>query len=162
MHKILVPLDGSSHSLKALHIACDLAHKYGARVVLLYVATNDKPAEEILELPIARKFSPELQAELQNKPGDNAEPLTAAFAEHVGQQILKIAALRAERVGVDTQILAVATGDPAENILTAHKLTGASTIVMGSRGGKWSTLSSFGSVSHKVFALADCTCISVK
>ena len=162
MHKILVPVDGSDHSLKALHIACDLATKYEACIVLLYVLANDKSATEILELAIASKFVPELQAQLQNSAERAPEPVSEVLNETVGKQILKIAASRAKRVGVETQILAIAFGDPAENILSAHKLTGANTIVMGSRGGKWSTLSSFGSVSNKVFANADCTCISVK
>ena len=162
MHKILVPVDGSDHSLKALHIACDLAHKYDGSVLLLYVLANDKLAEEILELAIARKFSPELQALLQNAAENSPEPVDQKLLGTVGKNILKIAELRAKRVGIDTEVLAIAAGDPAENILMAHKLSGASTIVMGSRGGKLSTLSSFGSVSHKVFAKADCTCISVK
>ena len=162
MHKILVPLDGSDHSLKALHIACDLAHKYDAHIALLYVLTNDKPANEILDLSIASKFTPELLADLHNSSGKEPKSLDETQMEAIGQQILKIGELRAKRVGIETQILAIASGDPAENILMAHKLTGASTIVMGSRGGKWSALSSFGSVSHKVFAKADCTCISVK
>ncbi len=162
MHKILVPVDGSDHSLKALHIACDLAHKYEAHVLLLYVLAIDKQVEEILELPIAHQFNPELRALLENANEIAPQTVSAPLIEMVGKQILKIAAGRANRVGIDTEILAIASGDPAENILMAHKLTGASTIVMGSRGGKWSTLSSFGSVSHKVFANADCTCISVK
>ncbi len=162
MHKILVPVDGSDHSLKALHIACDLASKYDAQILLLYVLASDKSASQILDLAITSKFDPELQANLANIAEQAPGPLSEAVNEAVGKQILKIAAGRTNRVGVETQILAIASGDPAENILTAHKLTGASTIVMGSRGGKWSTLSSFGSVSNKVFANADCTCISVK
>ena len=162
MHKILVPIDGSDHSLKALHIACDLATKYEAHILLLYVLAIDKSATEILDLSIASKFDPELQANLINIAEQAPGPLSETLNEAVGTQILKIAAGRAKRVGVETQIMAIASGDPAENILSAHKLTGANTIVMGSRGGKWSTLSSFGSVSNKVFANADCTCISVK
>ncbi|MCP4933702.1 MAG: universal stress protein [bacterium] len=162
MHKILVPLDGSDHSLKALHIACDLATKYDAHIFLLYVLPNDKLATDILDLTIARKFNPELQAKLTNIATQAPGPLSETLNETVGKQILKIAASRAKRVGVETQILAIATGDPAENILAARKLTGANTIVMGSRGVKRSTVSSFGSASNKVFANADCTCISVK
>ena len=58
--------------------------------------------------------------------------------------------------------LPLATGDPVENIIEAHKLTGASTIVMGSRGLAPCVENINNSVSHQVFARADCTCISVK
>ena len=37
MSAILVPVDGSTHSLKALRIGADLAEKYGGRMVLLHV-----------------------------------------------------------------------------------------------------------------------------
>jgi nucleotide-binding universal stress UspA family protein len=42
MERILVALDGSEHSEKALDLACDIAGKYGAEVVLLHVM-SDKP-----------------------------------------------------------------------------------------------------------------------
>ena len=35
--KILVPVDGSAHSVKAAELASDLAVKYGAEIVLLHV-----------------------------------------------------------------------------------------------------------------------------
>ena len=162
MYKILVPVDGSDHSLKALHIACDLADKYKARIILLYVLDPYKAAGELLELPIARRFSPELLAILQKSIDEELGSLSTHNLETIGQKILEIAANRVERLGIEAHVMAIAAGDPAENILSAYKLVSASTIVMGSRGGKWSSLSSFGSVSNKVFARADCTCISVK
>ena len=35
--KILVPVDGSAHSIKAAELASDLAAKYGAEILLLHV-----------------------------------------------------------------------------------------------------------------------------
>jgi nucleotide-binding universal stress UspA family protein len=42
MQRILVALDGSEHSDKALDLASDIAAKYGAELVLLHVM-SDKP-----------------------------------------------------------------------------------------------------------------------
>ena len=162
MHKILVPIDGSDHSLKALHIACDLADKYGACISLLYVLDLKKLASEFLSLTIAAKFESELKTQLQTAADKPREPVPEDVLRRVGATILQNAASRAHRFDIKTEIMPIAEGDPAENILIAHKITSAGTIVMGSRGGNFSSLSSFGSVSHKVFAKADCTCISVK
>ena len=162
MHKILVPIDGSDHSLKALHIACDLADKYRAVINLLYVVDPYKSADEILALPVARKFTPKLMATLENSSNQELGSLSETDLEAIGHRILALAAKRVERLGIETKILPLASGDPAENILTAYKLVAAGTIVMGSRGGTDTGFSPFGSVSQKVFAQANCTCISVK
>ena len=36
-NKILVPLDGSGHSLKALEIAIQIAKKFGGKLMLIHV-----------------------------------------------------------------------------------------------------------------------------
>ncbi|MCF6200473.1 MAG: universal stress protein [Hyphomicrobiaceae bacterium] len=162
MFKILVPMDGSNHALKALHIACDLAIKYQARIVLLHVLSPDKNASDILDLPISRKFSPLLFARLQLAFEKSSAPLEPALLQKVGHNILKVAAARVHRLGVESEHLPLAIGDPAENILSAYQLTSANTIVMGSRGLDPAQNPNNNSVSHTVFAKADCTCISVK
>ena len=43
MTGILVPFDGSKHSLKALHVACDLAEKYENKLFLLYIHSTRRP-----------------------------------------------------------------------------------------------------------------------
>lgn len=37
---ILLPLDGSDHAFKTLDFASDLAEKYGAALLILYVVTK--------------------------------------------------------------------------------------------------------------------------
>lgn len=75
---------------------------------------------------------------------------------------MNLGAVRARQRGLEPELLAIATGDPAENILIAVRQTGASTIVMGCRGLSDLDAVIFGSVSHTVFEKAECTCISVK
>jgi len=162
MHKILVPMDGADHALKALHIACDLAEKYQARIVLLHVLDPGRTAGEILDLPVSRKFSPPLFATLQLAFENSHHPLEKSCQEDVGNNILEVAAARIHRLGLEAEYLPLATGDPAENILSAYQLARANTIVMGSRGLDPAKSPNHNSVSHAVFAKADCTCISVK
>ncbi len=135
MSVILIPVDGSTHSLKALHIACDLADKYGSDIALLNIIAI----------------------------GRNDHPLNVDEADIVrGQQILERASVGAELRGIACNVLPIEKGDPAEAILISAKKLSASTIVMGCRGTTNGSGGSFGSVSQTVFARSECTCISVK
>jgi nucleotide-binding universal stress UspA family protein len=161
VYKILVPVDGTDHSMKALHIACDLADKYKARIILLHILTKGKKAQDILDLAISGMLDPKLKVELRNLADKGSDPLSIGLLKEIGKNILEIATGKVHRGGLETEVLAIAEGNAAENILIAHKLVAASTIVMGSRGIRGSTPEE-ASVSHTVFAKAECTCISVK
>lgn len=50
MSTVLVPMDGSDHAMKALHIACDLATKHGGRIALSNVLSEDVDATDLLAL----------------------------------------------------------------------------------------------------------------
>lgn len=162
MHTILVPVDGSDHALKALHIACDLAEKYGGRLALLHVLAEGRSASQLLELASANTFGRELTAALRQAAEKPAGRVGPALLKAVGAKILGQASARAGRRNVEVKILEMEQGEPAEAILVAQKRTGAGTIVMGCRGVGASNDSSFGSVSHRVFEKAGCTCVSVK
>jgi nucleotide-binding universal stress UspA family protein len=162
MYTILVPVDGSEHALKALHIACDLAEKYDGRIALLHVLAEGKKAGDLLGLAAAKTFDPKLKAALKAATGAASGPVPVKLLKAVGEKVLAEAAGRVLRRGLEADILAIEAGEPAVTILLAHKSTGASTIVMGCRGASESGGSSFGSVSNAVFAKATCTCVSVK
>ena len=162
MHTILVPVDGSDHAHKALHIACDLAEKYDGKLVLLHILTIGKSASELLDLEIANQFGPKLQKALQHAAEDDNAAVPDDILNMIGAKILDDAVSKAQRRGVETDILPIDTGLPADSILIARKRINANTIVMGCRGIGKSDENSFGSVSSKVFAQAECTCLSVK
>lgn len=136
MSNILVPFDGSKHSLKALHIACDLATKHKVKLSLLYVITGASQADLPLE-----KNSPLLIKALE---------------------VMKLARDKSNHWGAEFNVLEFEYGPAAEGILLAARKCGASTIVMGCRGLKPEDTDVFGTVSQAVFQQADCTCISVK
>ncbi|MGI9384208.1 MAG: universal stress protein [Methyloligellaceae bacterium] len=162
MHAILVPVDGSAHAAKALHIACDLAGKYGGRIALYHALARDKPARDLLRLTAAKGFGPNLTAALEQAAGSQPQPIPDKLLRAVGEKILEMSATKARQRGVEAAKLAIETGDPCEGILLAARNAGANTIVMGCRGVSDADASSFGSVSNTVFQKADCTCISVK
>ena len=50
MEKILVATDGSDHALKAIDIACDLAHRHNCTLFLCHILLRDKEADELKRL----------------------------------------------------------------------------------------------------------------
>ena len=135
MTGILVPFDGSKHSLKALHVACDLAEKYKAKVYLLYV------------IKVESTFN---ASEVNRETYDIAE------------SIISKAICKAKQRGIEYQILDFEYGDPASSILACVKRKKPNTLVMGCRGLNSDIAEILGTVSRTVFEHADCTCIAVK
>lgn len=162
MQKILVPVDGSHHALKALHIASDLTEKYGGSILLLHILNADKPAVKLLGLATVNTFGSNLTDILGKIVKGNLGPVPHNILEAVGEKILAQAATRVRRRGLEVEVLRIEIGTPSEIILKTQKCHEASTIVMGCRGVSNSKKSAFGSVSQNVFTQATCTCLSVK
>lgn len=142
---ILIPVDGSEHSAKALHIGCDLAVKYGAAVHLLHV-TESPIREHTMAL------------------GGAAITLHASPDElkQAGSKELEFAREYAVNHGAREVTTEMGSGSPAHRIVDSAREIHADMIVMGSRG--LSDLAGLlvGSVSHKVTNMAPCTCITVR
>jgi nucleotide-binding universal stress UspA family protein len=155
--KILVPIDGSEHSHRALQVAHRLAAADDATLYLLNVP-EWPPAEDLLG----------------RAAGARAMGVTRQQVEQAGKQLLKrveqaeetghgMMEQTKERLGlahVHTENV-VRMGAPADVILEEAERLGADAIVMGSRG--MSDLQGLlvGSVSHKVLHTAKCTVVTV-
>ena len=142
---ILVPVDGSDQSRKALDFAIDLAKRYPARLELLYVTqplmTEDIFAMGTLAIPV-------------DLPQEELEQ----YGNKVLEKAVKIAH-DGEAPMVGSRML---RGDPASSIVDYSEEISADMIVIGSRGlGDLSSLF-MGSISRKVSHDAKCTCITVK
>lgn len=142
---ILVPVDGSGHSKKALELACDLAGKYGAELHLLHVVQ-----------PAAEAYTMVLGAAAVTIEASREE------LEEAGAKVVDAAQQYAASHGCEKFHTEVTDGPPTKRILGRARDIEADMIVMGSRG-----LSDFagllvGSVSHKVSHLAECTCVTVR
>lgn len=145
---ILIAIDGSAHSRRAMELGCDLAKKYGASIHFLHVTQSPVRDEEFAFGGAARAvrvamFAP--KEELDRAAKHLMDAATEYASQHGCRQ-------------VTTEI---ASGGPARRILKTAEDIDADLIVMGSRGlGDVSGIMK-GSVSHKVNHLARCSCITV-
>jgi nucleotide-binding universal stress UspA family protein len=148
MERILVGVDGSPASLKAVDFAADLANKYNAELVLLTAVPH---------LSLQAISSIEEYARLEHIQSAATE-LALATAESV----LDGARSRAQAEGASRISTEPIFGDPAQEIITAAGDRQADLIVVGSRGhGRLAGLL-LGSVAHKVISLAPCPVVVVR
>ena len=148
MERILVGIDGSAPSLKAVDFAADLASKYNAELILLKVV-GDRPPEldPAVEEYARSEHIPLPEAELTLTMADN-------ILDHARRQALSSGATQ---VSVEPSF-----GDPAAQIVAAARDREADLIVVGSRGhGRLAGLL-IGSVAQKVVSLAHCSVVVVR
>ncbi len=117
INKILVPLDGSAHSKKALEFACELAKKFDSQLHLLHV----------VQPPISTQTV-----------GIGESAIRTNFRhrdlEEIGRNLIEAAkqiATDHDCKNVETQIEA---GLPVHQIIENAKKHDANLIIMGSRG----------------------------
>ena len=135
--KILVPVDGSAYSLKAVETACDLAKAQApATVVLTAVAIQIAELEE--GVYIAEKMK--AQAEI-----------ALAKAKEVAQG-----------KGITAEVILATGASPADVIVRVAKEQQADLIVIGSRGLAGKTRSFLGSTASQVVTYSPCSVLVVK
>lgn len=128
--KVLLAVDGSEHSAKAVPVAADIAKKSDGEVVVFHVR----------EFQVARGASFPLE------DGVRAQELVDGVT----------AELTAEGVKAHGVVEPHLVGQAARAILTQAEVEGADTIVMGSHGHSDLTGLLLGSVAHKVIQLSHC------
>jgi nucleotide-binding universal stress UspA family protein len=143
---ILVPIDGSAHSMKAADMAIKLAEIYDSDLTLLNVTRK-------LDLP------DELKTYLK------AEHLTRGdlpAIDEATKRIIDDIRINAEARGLKRIKTIFREGKPARSIVEYARNAGIDAIIMGSRGLSEFESALLGSVSHKVASLAGCTVMIVK
>jgi nucleotide-binding universal stress UspA family protein len=135
--KILVPVDGSAYSLKAVETACDLAKAQPPSSLLLVAV-----AVEIPELGEGRYIYDKMKAQAE-----------AALAQ---------AKDVAQGQGVTTSETLATGASPAEEIVQVAKDEKADLIVVGSRGLAGKTKSFLGSTASQVVTYSPCSVLVVK
>jgi len=160
IQKILTPLDGSNNANIALDVAADIAAKYGAHLKILHVGLRQPgPLKELYE---AAEQSFE-QAERSGRwTSDYPDwPRHLQVLDHMGRMILDGGQARAKDRGAASVETVIDWGGEGERILHHSKHPAVDMIVMGSRGASPVQGLFLGSISHKVFHLAPCTCVTV-
>ena len=144
LQKILVAVDGSEYSQKALELACQLTEKFDGTLHILHVPQG-AAADRVMVL-------------------GGASVMIHAGREQIekaGQTLIEAASKIAEERLPGRVTSELRGGDPADEIIKSADENASDCIVLGSRGlGDFGSLL-LGSVSHKVNQSAPCTCITV-
>ena len=157
---IVTPIDGSTHAQMALDLSTDLAARYDARLILLHIGVRDGNVPESLFDAASRELA-EAEGSGRETGVQAPESRRLRVLETMGQRLLSDARAQAEGKGVKRAETIFDVGDASERILHRAEQESADLIVMGSRGfGELKGLV-LGSVSHKVFHLAPCSCVTV-
>ncbi|MEM2960622.1 MAG: universal stress protein [Candidatus Bathyarchaeia archaeon] len=136
--KILVPLDGSEHSIKALEIAVQIALKFDGKITLMHVysigglAISPTPVQEFIEA-----------------------------IRRVGARILTDGEKRVKAEGVQAETLLI-EGHAVEQIVKTCRESRFDLIVIGARGLGRMKKMLLGSVSEGVTRYACCPVLVVK
>lgn len=135
--KILVPVDGSEYSLKAVENACNLAKAQAPSTIILVAA-----AVEIPELSEGRYIAEKMKAQAE-----------VALAK--GKEV-------SLKCGFTPEVILATGPSPAEEIVAVAKDQKADLIVIGSRGLAGKTSSFLGSTASKVVTYSPCSVLVVK
>ena len=141
--RILVAVDGSPFSDRALKCAVDLAKKYTARLIIVHV--------------ILRRF----YAVTPSEAGVLATTVFVKEMEAEGKEIISKAESYAKTEGADYECRLL-QGVPAEEIIKTSRSEKVDLIVIGSRGLSEVRAFLLGSVSDKVSHHANCPTLIVK
>jgi nucleotide-binding universal stress UspA family protein len=148
MQRILVGVDGSAPSLRAVQFAADLASKYDAELILMTIVPRLSPELE----PEAEQY-----ARVENIALPEARLALTAAGNVLGHARTEAVAKGATRVSAEPCF-----GDPAREIITAARDRGADLIVVSSRGHGRLVGLLIGSVAQKVVSLAHCPVVVVR
>lgn len=144
LQKILVAVDGSEYSKKALEFACELTEKFDGTLHIVHVPQGFA-ADRVMVLG---------GASIMIHAGHEQ-------IEKAGRTLIDTASEIAERRLPGKVTTELRGGDPAAEIVASAKESESDCVVIGSRGlGDFGGLL-LGSVSHKVNHSVPCTCTTV-
>ena len=146
INKLLVALDGSNHSLKAVDYTSEIAAALKAKVIILNVVKPQEFPEGLREY-----------AELEHVVGTDMEVL-----KKIAGHLVANAERRAKEKGVDDIVGEVEEGPVARSIIARAQHHDVDMIVVGSRGLGNIEATLRGGVSHRVELLAKCPVLTVK
>jgi len=144
IRRILVPIDFSSGSLRALDYACELGRGLGVELLLLYVF------EPFDFAGYSESFLPPPQ-------------LTQVIGEHHAKARERLNRLAAETAARGPRTRAMLLdGFPAQKIVEVVRAEGIDLVVMGTLGRTGMPHLLLGSVAEKVVRLAPCPVLTVR
>lgn len=152
--KILVPLDGSEHSLRALEIAVQIAKKFDGKITLIHVYSA---AVAPVIMPEPTTIAPPMVSVMT--PIEVSKVAEAARKAGAGILVDGEQKVKAEGVAVETMLK---EGHTVQEIIKTSKEGSFNLIVMGARGISKLKEILLGSVSDGVTRNAPCPVLVVK
>lgn len=142
MNRIIVPIDFSEYSKKALRYAVEFARRYTAEIVLVYVV---EPVVYPADFSFGQVAVPSMERELFER---GEEQLKKLIATEVGDAVTARSQVRSGKPFVE--IIACATEENADLIIIAtHGHTGIEHVL-------------FGSTAEKVVRKAPCPVLTLR
>ncbi len=168
IEKILVAVDGSENSNRAVDVAAELGVKLGAELHLVHVLMHGRPTPELMRMAevehIIQEVRPEEMSRADYSPRTYLETLKsdsdgsriARVVTAIGEQVVARAEARCSERDARVATKSVRSGDCADEILEAAGDYGVDLIVVGTRGLGRVRSAILGSVSQKVLHNATC------
>lgn len=141
LQRILVPVDFSDHSRKAVRYAARFAEQFGASLVLVHVAEPVRYPESVIIPPAMEEANQDLLKKSRK-----------VLVEFAGKEV---------PAGIATQTTA-RLGRPYEEIVTAAKDCDADLIVIATHGHTGLKHLLLGSTAERVVRLAPCPVLTVR
>lgn len=138
--KILIPTDGSNHSIRAAEYGISIAKAVGAQLLVVFVV-DDLVLDQISKI--------------------TDREIAERALRHDGQGYLDYVADLADKEGVTSSCLIV-EGRPFEGIVRLAKDSNVDLIVMGTYGRRGAERLLIGSVAERVIEYATCPVLVVK
>jgi len=145
---ILVALDTSEHAAKTAKAACDLAHRFGARLLILHIVAPIFEGRARYELGKLAQI-------------EHMERTEYEILQQAGRDLMRSVEADARKQGIGEVEVIAEVGDPAGIIVSMARARGADLIVLGRRGAGGLPGLLQGSVSQKVIQLAEAPCLVV-
>ena len=144
---ILVPIDGSDHSLEALDYALEFAHRFSSELHIVIAYSLTAETFNLIKRVVPRPLADSYQGDVKER----------------NEQILEEAVQHAQTVLPDLKITkSIVQGRPADKIVEIASTRNIDLIIMGSRGIGGIKGMLLGSVADRVADHAPCPVMIVK
>lgn len=146
MNKILIPVDSSDYSKRAVEEGIIMAEAFGCQIILLYVASISVNFTRFYEINLPQ----DALAEIMEEEKKNAEVMLNSFKESFGKMSGKV-------------ITVILEGNTVDEIIDYSKKFNVDMIIVGSHGvGSILRKNILGSVASKVLHYSDKPVLIIK
>lgn len=156
---ILVPVDFSPYSTKALNYAADIATVFAASIIVLHVIDRSTSLGQIRQRLTSKDRSAAAASGASRIADDELEAAVTEQREHAYADLQAFVPPRLASLAVD---LRVVLGQPFERIIETAVQENVALIILGTHGRSGLSRAMMGSIAERVARLAPCPVMMVK